>query len=133
MKSIYLMAAGLMAAQAVRLDSSAQEKLYTYMQQQESAPVDATLVQGNPYKPRAIYDEDGDGVEDNVQRPTMSWTTSIIQTSSAQSTRSTIPTTAIFQATLDSSGTWFTKLSQRSPSGCSHPRESLCHQKKSDH
>lgn len=62
------MAAGLMAAQAVRLDSTAQEKLYTYMKQQEQAPTDATLVQGNPYTPRAIYDEDGDGVEDNVPK-----------------------------------------------------------------
>ena len=69
MKSIYLMAAMAAASQAVRLDSSAQEKLYEYMQQAEMEhPVDATLLQGNPYKPRKIYDEDGDGVEDNVEK-----------------------------------------------------------------
>ena len=66
MKSIYLMAAGLLVAQAVRLDSSAQEKLYTYMQQEEQPPADVTFVQGNPYKPRRIYDEDGDGVHDDT-------------------------------------------------------------------
>ena len=35
----------------------------------EDVPVDATLLQrGNPYSPRKIYDEDGDGVEDNVPK-----------------------------------------------------------------
>ena len=69
MKSICLMAATAAVCQAVRLDSSAQEKLYEYMQLAEmEQPADATLLQGNPYKPRKIYDADGDGVEDNVEK-----------------------------------------------------------------
>ena len=67
MKLIYLVAASTLSAQALRLDSSAQEKLYSYMQAAER-PADLTLVQGNPYKPRKIYDADGDGVEDNVEK-----------------------------------------------------------------
>ena len=67
MKSIFVVAAAMLAAQAVRLD--AQEKLYMYTQLSEGAPVDTTLLQrGNPYSPRKIYDEDGDGVEDNVPK-----------------------------------------------------------------
>ena len=34
----------------------------------DHVPSDSTFLQGNPYTPRRIYDEDGDGVEDNVEK-----------------------------------------------------------------
>ena len=65
MKTICLLASTMILAKAVRLDSSSQEKLYKYIQEEENMPSDNTLIQ---WKPRKIYDADGDGVEDNVHK-----------------------------------------------------------------
>ena len=66
MKSILLVAASVFAVQGVRLESSAQEKLYKYIQEDQfNLPADESLLQ---WKPRRIYDADGDGVEDNTHK-----------------------------------------------------------------
>ena len=67
MKSIWLVAAGVVAVHGVRLDSTAQEKLYKFIQadNEEQLQRDTTLLQ---WKERRIYDVDGDGVEDNKRK-----------------------------------------------------------------